>query len=98
MFTDIMPPLVSPDTEEGRKWAREDYDGAVAFCRRYEPYKRDYAMVKTDRYAIYECKNRQPFGERRKNWCFVCPAGFMFTEQHIYDAELPRDRVMFVAE
>ena len=94
MFSDVMPPLVAPDSPDGRAWAREDWDDDVAYCRWYRPYKRDMALAKGDRYALYECMNRSPFGERHRNWCFVCPAGFMLTHQHVYDSALSRDRVM----
>ena len=94
MFSDVVPPLIAPDSPDGRAWAREDWEGPVAFCRFYEPYKRDMALMKGDRYAIHECKNRNPFGVRARNWCYLCPAGFMLTQQHVYDSGLERDRVM----
>lgn len=97
MHSSCPPPFVAPDSKDGRMWALEDADPDLhtEYCHLYEPHESMVALARNHRYCIYECKNRTPFGERRHNWCFRCPAGFLLNEQHIYDAELSRDRVMF---
>jgi len=98
MFSDTPPPLVAPDTRQGRLWVKaEDWHGETAYCGHYDPYRRSVALENKDgKYTIYECRKREPFGERNHNWCFRCPAGFMLSSQHKYDIEMVRDRAMLV--
>ena len=96
MHSDTAPPIFIPNHEQGKKWSVDEWDGSdFAYCHRYVPDPTDIALAKAGRFTLHECKNRQPFGDRWHNWCFRCPAGFLFSQQHEYDRELSRDRVMF---
>jgi len=68
MYSDKVPPIVMPNTNEGRHEASYKFPGIrVGFC---DQYRRDY-------YNSRMCENRQMEGVRSKNWCLRCPCGFI---------------------
>lgn len=98
-FSDSPPPIVYPDTYTGRQDARKAglERGLVGFCSEYE---RDthLSMAEARRLRgasrdtriedVNLCKNRYPMGERRHNWCFRCPAGFILViDEHKTQAD-----------
>lgn len=100
-FSDTVPPIVYPDTYEGHLDSRRNhYEGLYPyFC---PDFKKDHHLSSREamllrganRHTRTEdvnlCANRNPMGDRRHNWCFRCPAGFILVAEKGTDP-LPED-------
>lgn len=74
-YSQTPPDVVFPDTSDARQDAVEYSDPliSVGFCDEYE------ADDQIGRSAMRgQCLNRNPWGERKHNWCFACMAGYVF--------------------
>lgn len=97
-YSDLVPPFVIPYCDGGKRYVDTDVRDTVAFewCYEYRPHK---AQVEAN-HDIYvpldfkPCRARNGSGVRNHNWCYRCPAGFMYVEMHIYDAERESDRAV----
>ena len=86
-YSDYPPPLVWPDTPEGREdAAQKDPLGEIfhGFCSEYElgvgMHHPPGAFVKN------ACARRDMRGDRSHNWCFRCFAGYPALTYEMLDA------------
>ena len=106
-YSDTPAGYIVPDDYEWRAKSRT-HDipdiyadgGSVYFCPDYrrEPFLDAQAILVYDKRhpKCLPCANRNAMGDRNHNWCYRCPAGLMFVQLHIYDAERTRDRAVRV--
>jgi hypothetical protein len=70
-----MPDIVLPDTEDARNDSTKFYDLVVEYCEEYE-----FDDQLGNNPMRGQCKNRNPWGEHNHNWCFLCPAGYIYSQ------------------
>lgn len=74
-YSTVMPDIILPDTTEARQEAQAHYESTLSyyFCDEYEP---------DDQYGPNpmkgQCLNRNPWGDRKHNFCYGCMAGYIF--------------------
>ena len=93
-FSDLVPPIVYPDTYEGRQDARRHHQNGLDpyFC---SEYRRDTDLSGREAMELRGatksfraedvnlCANRNATGDRAHNWCFRCPAGFILVKERM---------------
>lgn len=92
-YSDEVADIILPDKPEARQEAAAHYEAglSVVFCDEYVP---------DDQYGPNpmkgQCLNRNPWGDRKHNWCYGCMAGFVFgtTEDDPYSDDMVAKRLL----
>ena len=91
-YSDVMPALVYPDTQEGRKIgagieaAEPELRGLIHYCHEFKP-KTDGGYSGTQAEGKVQCANASYAGDFQHNHCFRCICGYIFMEMDRIDFE-----------
>lgn len=95
-YSDNPPPMVLPNSYEGRQYANREVQDILPFelCWQYIKGRDHHLATYDDLFrptSIPVCDNRSRLGDRQHNWCYRCLAGYPSVHLSEKDRETHRD-------